>query len=150
MRPPPADELALGALSQQYATAVDRRDRALFVDVFLPDGVLRIFNPSEAEQPTAERVGHAQLGQVTTRIARFDRTFHLVGRGRYDVAEDTATGEVSCLAHHLTRGDETTTDYVMYIRYVDEYRRDPSHEWRISIRSLFVDWTETRLVDPAT
>jgi hypothetical protein len=141
----PEDHLALSVLSQQYATAVDRRDRTSFLDVFHPDAVLRIFNPAESDQPTAELAGLEQLGEVTTRIARFDRTFHFVGAGLYDVAVDTASGEVPCIAHHLTRGDDTT-DYVMYIRYVDEYLRDDAHGWRISTRTLFVEWTDTRPV----
>jgi hypothetical protein len=142
----PEDHLALSALSLQYAAAVDRRDRESFLEVFHPDAVLRIFNPSDAEQPTAELTGHEQLGEVTTRIARFDRTFHFVGGGRYDVAVETASGEVPCVAHHLTRGDDPT-DYVMYIRYVDEYRRDEARGWCISTRTLLVDWTDTRPVD---
>lgn len=145
MRPTPEEQLALDTLSRRYASAVDRRDRASFLGVFHRDAVLRIFNPSEASVPSAELIGHDELGAVTTRIARFDRTFHVVGAGRYDVAGDTASGEVYCTAHHLTRGD-SASDYLMLIRYVDEYRRDGSGEWLIATRTLLVDWTETRLV----
>lgn len=148
MRPTPHEQLELDALSRQYASAVDRRDRALFLGVFHPDAVLRIFNPSEAPVPSAELTGHDELGGVTTRIARFDRTFHFVGAGRYDVEGDAASGEVYCTAHHLTSGDDAT-DLVMFIRYVDEYRRDGAGEWLIATRTLLADWTETRAVaDP--
>lgn len=153
MRPTPEEQLALHALSLQYAAAVDRRDQASFLGVFHPDAVLRIFNPSEALAPSTELVGHDQLGGVTTRITRFERTFHVVGGGRYDVAGDTATGEVYCTAHHLTRGDATgpdATDLVMFIRYVDEYRRDDAAEWLVATRTLLVDWTETRTVTDRT
>ena len=79
---------ACAALADQYARAVDRRDRAAYVGAFHPDGVLEI---DRAPQPDvlARRVsGHDELGRVTEAIARYERTFHFVGQSTYDVDGD--------------------------------------------------------------
>jgi SnoaL-like domain len=141
----PSIQLELRAVAERYASGVDRRDAALIVSAFHADGRLSIHDPAESEQPTAVIVGHDQLGQMAERIARFDRTFHLLGNSRYEVSGDTASGEVYCIAHHLTRDGEPT-DYVMYIRYQDEYRRSGDSRWRITARRLFVDWTDVQPV----
>jgi hypothetical protein len=149
------DELALRALGAQYAMSVDRRDPAGYVGVFLPDARLRIFDPADAPAPTSEIVGVGELAKVIDRIGRYDVTFHLVGTARYDVQGDVATGEVYCVAHHVLRGDPDTDD-VMYIRYVDEYRRAggtgdrAGREWKIAERVLYVDFRERRTPSPTT
>ena len=93
--------------------------------------------------------GRDELADVITMIARYDKTFHMLGNARYDIADDTATGEVYCIAHHLaanpSREDGAPTDHVMYIRYRDDYGRD-DHGWRIVERRVLVDWRETRSI----
>ena len=37
-------------------------------------------------------------------LEQYDQTFHFVGNTRYEIDATHATGEVYCLAHHLTRG----------------------------------------------
>jgi ketosteroid isomerase-like protein len=138
-----ADRLALRALADQYASAVDRRDRDAFLDVFHPDAVLVLLDHADPTVVTATRAGHAELAAVTELIARYERTFHFVGNARYEIDGDRATGEVYCLAHHLTPNRHGGTDYVMLIRYQDSYsRRDGG--WRIDERRLVTDWTEVR------
>lgn len=141
----PSIQLELRAVAERYASGIDRRDAALVVSAFHADGRLSIHDPDESDDPTAVIVGHDRLAQMTERIARYDKTFHLIGNTRYEVSGDTASGEVYCVAHHLTRGDEPT-DYVMYIRYEDEYRRGSDGAWRITTRRLFVDWTDLQPV----
>ena len=96
--------------------------------------------------------GHASLAKIIERIARFDRTYHLIGNSRYDLTDDAATGEVYCVAHHVPgdaaagaepRPNGVPTSYVMYIRYRDEYVRADG-EWRIRDRQVLVDFTEHR------
>ena len=48
------------------------------------------------------RTGEKELASVTRLIAAYDRTFHFLGNSRYEFDSDTATGEVYCMAHHLT------------------------------------------------
>jgi ketosteroid isomerase-like protein len=138
-----ADRMALRSLADQYAWAVDRRDRDGFLEVFHPDGVLVLLDHADPTVVTATRAGHAELAAVTELIARYERTFHFVGNARYEIDGDRATGEVYCLAHHLTPNRHGGTDYVMLIRYLDAYsRRDGV--WRIDERRLVTDWTEVR------
>jgi hypothetical protein len=75
---------------------------------------------------------------------------------------DRATGEVQCVAHHVTPADVTTggstggadggdaggtgparagTDTVWFIRYRDEYRRS-GRGWRFVRRELHLQWVE--------
>jgi ketosteroid isomerase-like protein len=140
----PRDALALHALAQQYASAVDRRDRERFLAVFADGAALRIHDPAERSTPSSELIGHEQLARVTERIARYDRTFHMVGGGSYEVDGDTAAGEVMCVAHHVTRGAtaEDTYDDVMYIRYLDDFRRGADGAWLIAQRRLLVDFRQ--------
>jgi ketosteroid isomerase-like protein len=138
-----ADRLALRELGEQYAWAVDRRDRDAFLAVFHADGVLVLLDHADPEKVTATRSGHAELAAVTELIARYERTFHFVGNARYAVDGDRATGEVYCLAHHLTPNRHGGTDHVMLIRYQDTYSRREGR-WGIDERRLVTDWTETR------
>jgi hypothetical protein len=57
-----------------------------------------------------------------------------------------AFGEISCVAHHRWQ-DDGDFDHVMYIRYADEYRVGDDDRWRISARTVVVDWSETRTLD---
>ena len=45
------------------------------------------------------------------------------------------------MAHHLAA--DGGADHVMYIRYLDRYRRDDG-VWRFAERETFVEWTEDR------
>src|SRR4051812_4992259 len=92
---------ALSALAEQYAAGVDRRAADAFLAVFLPDARLRVYNPSDSGQPTADLRGHDELRGILARIAVYTKTFHLLGNARYEIGEGQATGEVYCMAHHL-------------------------------------------------
>ena len=138
-----ADRFALRALADQYAWAVDRRDRDGFLEAFHPDGVLVLLDHADPTIVTATRRGHTELAAITELIARYDKTFHFVGNARYEIDGDRATGEVYCLAHHLTPNRHGGTDYVMLIRYQDTYSRRDGR-WGIDERRLITDWTELR------
>lgn len=133
----------LRQLAVSYASGVDRRDRGRFLAAFNPDAALLVHGDGEGEPPTGELHGHEQLAEVVVRIARYPKTFHLLGQSSYDLASSRATGEVHCLARHLLPpGDEPGT-LVMHVRYLDRYGRDGSGDWRIDERRVVVDWRET-------
>jgi len=139
--PAAEDRAALRELAERYAAGVDRRDTELFLSAFDPEqGRLLVFDPSEASEPRGTRHGGDELAGVISSIARYDKTFHMLGNARYDVDGDTASGEVYCTAHHLA---SDRTDHVMYIRYRDDYRRSEDG-WRIVERRVLVDWREAR------
>lgn len=138
----------LRSLAEQYARGVDRRDDVDgFVALFLPDATLSIHDPAESTEPHEIR-GSERLGRILQAITQYQKTFHLLGQSTYEIGEREATGEVYCIAHHLTPDQHGGTDYVMFIRYEDTYRRDVEGAWKFARRRLRVDWTETRAVNP--
>ena len=142
----PARREVLRSLSIGYARSVDRRDVDAFLALFTPDAELTVHNPSDAG-PVGVYNGHGDLARIPPRMARFAATFHMLGQSDYQLDGDEPSGEVYCMAHHRSAGDDDPTDYVMFIRYRDRYRRHDG-EWRIAERRVLVDWTETRPVNP--
>jgi ketosteroid isomerase-like protein len=151
---PSTDERAirdeLRSLAEQYARGVDRRDDVDgFVALFLPDAVISIHDPGESTEPHEIR-GAERLARIPEVIKRYPKTFHMLGQSTYTIGDAEATGEVYCIAHHLTPGEQHGgTDYVMFIRYEDTYRPDSAGAWKFAHRRLRVDWTETRAVNPS-
>jgi ketosteroid isomerase-like protein len=149
---PAADDAAtrreLRSLAEGYAQGVDRRDAEAFVALFHDDAVIAIHDPSESTEPREIR-GVDRLARIPEVIKRYAKTFHLLGQSTYEVGDGEATGEVYCVAHHLTPDAHGGTNFVMYIRYEDAYRQDAEGRWKFARRRLRVDWTETRPANPA-
>ena len=135
-----ADLLALRALVDRYAVAVDARDQDRFAEVFAPDGELVVFEPEE-DEPSISWQGPEELREVMKLLASYSTTFHLMANHICEVDGDSATGEVYCLAHHLTEQGATGDNTLMVIRYRDSYTKlDGS--WRIARRDVMRQWTE--------
>jgi len=157
VRPDPAplareDEEALRWLSTAYAGAADDRDGEGLASLFTDDGALVVPKFPSDLRPVVTRRGHDALVQVAEMLRRYDRTFHLVTNHRFRVDGDTASGEVQCVAHHVSAagGPETLdpvhpgpagTDTVWFIRYRDRYRRTGAG-WRFERRELDLQWVE--------
>jgi ketosteroid isomerase-like protein len=139
-----ADAVELRALAENYAHGADRGDKDAFLSAFHPDARLIVFTNTDDDEPRSVREGHEALSAIPEMLRRYDKTFHFVGNHRYAVDGDTASGEVYCIAHHLTTDADGATDFVMLIRYLDSYRRDPGGAWRIAEREVRPDWTESR------
>jgi hypothetical protein len=144
----PVTREGLRAVSERYATGVDRKDAALYLSAFLPDARLLVHGAGDEKTPRRVISGHAELAGVTAALAVYARTFHLVGNAVYDVNASTASGEVYCIAHHLTTERDGDTNFIMYIRYQDRYRQMEGRPWLLAERRVLVDWTETRAADP--
>lgn len=132
--------------------AVDRRDEAWFRSLWLPDA--RLTTHAGDGPPEGDMQGVDAIARVTTLIARFPLTLHLVPnhlcRPDPDVPDDpaAAAGEAYCVAHHLTPTDDgRDDDYVMAIRYLDRYRRDATGTWRFARREVRRQWTHHVAVD---
>ena len=147
-----ADEASLRSLSTAYAAAADARDGEWLASLFAEDGALVVPKFPTDLRPVVTRRGHDALVQVAEMLRRYDRTFHLVTNHRFAVAGDTASGEVQCVAHHVSlTGDRSGggpasegpagTDTVWFIRYRDRYRRSGSG-WRFERRELDLQWVE--------
>jgi uncharacterized protein (TIGR02246 family) len=136
------DALAIRALSEGYAQAVDSGDSAAFVSVFAPDGHL-VSNFGGAE---THFYGREELAQIPARAKDGSpTTMHFIGNHTADVNGDTATGVTYCIANHLR---EDRSNMVLMLRYLDSYRRDPDYGWLIADRRVDIQWTETRQADP--
>lgn len=143
------DELALRALATAYAIGADSGDAAMFTSAFLPDAHLRVFRQPNLDTPMTDMVGHEQLARIPSMLRkRYTRTFHFLGQCAYEFGAAEARGQVYCLAHHLTVEPHGGTNYVMHMRYLDEYRRDGDGAWKIGERVAYIDWTDTRAANP--
>ena len=126
-----ADRDELHDLVAAYARGLDRRHFEDVAGLFTDDGQL-----THRGRTT---VGPADLAQAFRVLERYDLTTHFLGQQTLTVDGDHATGEVYCLAHHLSAED----NYVMSIRYQDAYAHTPAG-WRFASRELVVDWEEHR------
>jgi ketosteroid isomerase-like protein len=141
-----ADRAALRDLAERYASGVDLRDADLYISAFLPDATLYVHDTKG--DVTGTRVGHEELAKIPTLIKQYDKTFHFLGQSRYEINGDEATGEVYCMAHHLSPDRHGGTNFVMYMRYFDTYRRDETGTWKIATRHATSDWTDVRAAIP--
>lgn len=140
-----ADELELHQLAADYARGVDVPDGKRVAELFLPDGVLRIFHRGKVE-PFSERVGREAIALAMNGLTRYQTTLHVVANQYLELAGDAATGETYCLAHHIREVEgKGLMDYFMAIRYLDEYSRT-DEGWKIAVRELQVEFTEDRPV----
>lgn len=164
------DEDVLRDLSLAYAAAADARDGEALAALFVDDGALVVPRYPVDLRPVLSRSGPDALRQVAEMLRRYDRTFHVVADTRFTVEGDSASGEVQCVAHHVSAaspagggaadgqtgkagdggdgGDgpegpagPAGTDMVWFIRYRDRYRRS-GRTWRFVRRELHLQWVE--------
>ena len=136
-----SDVTALNQLAYRYAAAVDACDVAAFLAVFAPEGRLRSYHP-DAQEPFADLTGHEQLAAVPNAMRElYRRTTHMMTNPLVDVQGDAASGQVLCIARHLSADPEDETSINVIIRYVDRYvRRDGA--WFILDREIRFLWSE--------
>jgi hypothetical protein len=114
------------------------------VSVFVPDATVEVQLPGTSEDELLVQHGHDEIGPIIEFIKTYPKTMHMLGQSTYEHDGDRATGEVYCLAHHLDPAFNGPSNYVMYIRYDDRYRRVDG-EWRIEKRRVNVEWTDRRI-----
>jgi len=137
------DRVALRQLVDAYATAVDHGDPAAVAALFAPDGRL-VSHPDDAAAPLVRTGRHAIASALTRGLARYLATTHLVGGQVVTVDGEAATGETTCVAHHVyADADGRRRMLVMAVRYHDRYvRHGPA--WLFAERRLHFDWREDR------
>ena len=140
-----ADELELRQIAADYARGVDVPDGQSVADLFLADGVLRICHRGK-DAPFSERIGREAIATAMAGLSRYETTMHVIANQYLDIAGDSAKGETYCMAHHIRQVEgKGLMNYVMGIRYLDEYRRT-GEGWKIALRELQVEFTEDRPV----
>jgi hypothetical protein len=134
--PDVVERCALRDLVEDYAAAADQRDTAMFTGLFLADATLSIHRQDGVP---VLYTGLDRLSEIPERLARYRQTLHLVGNHRVTIDGDTAHGEATCQAHHLSDHEDGITDLVLTIRYQDVYARTPVG-WRFATRQVHILW----------
>lgn len=135
-----ADRLAIRELVEAYAHCADRRD----AKEHTPDTHLAIYMNAKDPKPLQEVHSRDALASVFAILNQYDATTHLIGQSTiFTLTGDRATGEVYCIAHHVTVGDGNRRLWVVSIRYLDTYVKLDG-TWLFAERLLYVDWSEDR------
>lgn len=118
-------ELAVRALIERYADAVNRRDVEDWGALWTEDGVWEVFG-------TPIRGRDAVVTAWSAAMQRFSFVFHLVHSAVIEVDGDAARGRWT-ISEQLV--DANGAPAVLLALYHDEYRREAG-EWRIARRRL--------------
>jgi hypothetical protein len=138
----------LQSLVGAYARALDRRDAATLQELFVPNGRLAVHSWTLHGAPSRVLIGRVEIASAVSNLAAaYAKTFHFVGNSTYEVDGESATGEVSCIAHHLVVEPERTYSLAMCITYHDQYACTEHADWQFTDRRVLIEWSETR---PAT
>ncbi len=144
------DRVAIRELVEAYAHGVDRLDPESVAALFCEDGVLEIYEGDpDRVQPDRVRTGRREIADALAGLSRYAVTTHFLGQHSVQLDGDVATGETYCMAHHITDADGERRDKVLSIRYLDHFRRLDA-QWRIELRRLAVDWSDHRVLPPAS
>lgn len=136
------DRIALRELVDRYAIAIDRRDHAALVALFVGGGGIDV-HVTGREEPVASLRGDEGLRRLVDGVGVYEDTFHLVGNFAPVVDGDTAAAVTYCVAHHLNRTAEGAEDERLYVVYDDAFVRTPGG-WRFTVRRVGRRWTETQ------
>ena len=139
------NRLLLRELVDSYALVVDNRDTERFISLFLPDGVLTVYEP-DVPDAVVTFTGSDELRTVMNLLQNFDTTLHVMANHLCQINGDMATGEVYCLANHLIKSNSGIINLCMYIRYYDTYSLTVDG-WRFAHRKVKRQWTEEHSAD---
>lgn len=141
------DRLLLTDLVHRYAVLVDERDAAGVAGLFVEDGTLVSPDPPRTLDPAIEHVGRARVERAIAPIATLETSVHAVTGAVFDAGDSpgTASGRITCSAHHLGHHGDTLRDVVWVVRYRDSYRRTDDG-WRFVRRAASLSFLESRPV----
>ncbi|MDA3630522.1 nuclear transport factor 2 family protein [Saccharopolyspora sp. WRP15-2] len=140
-----ADRQALADLVARYAANVDQRSAGSALALFTDDAVLGVPAPPDELGPTSFLEG-PDIAVAMQVVERYPMTKHEIVGQLFDETEDphTATGRISCIAHHLRRNSAgELEDLIWHLTYADTYR-ESGGTWRYARREITIDWIERR------
>src|SRR5712692_9053540 len=139
-----ADRLAIRELVESYAHCADRRDAKGQMSLFTADAHFVVYMNAKDPTPSQELHSRAALAPVFDELNKYEATTHFVGQSTiFTLTKDRATGEASCLAHHVTLDAGKRRLMVASLRYLDTFvKRDGA--WLFAERLLHVDWVDER------
>ena len=139
-----ADRLAIRELVEAYAHCADRRDANGQMALFTADTHFVVYMNAKDPTPSQELHSRDALAPVFADLNKYDATTHFVGQSTiFTLTADRATGEVYCLAHHITVADGKRSLMLASLRYLDVFVKIDG-SWLFRERRLYVDWLEER------
>jgi len=137
-----ADRLAIRELVEAYAHCADRRDANGQMALFTADTHFVVYMNAKDPTPSQELHSRDALAPVFADLNKYDATTHFVGQSTiFTLTADRATGEVYCLAHHITVADGKRSLMLASLRYLDVFVKIDG-SWLFRERRLYVDWLE--------
>jgi ketosteroid isomerase-like protein len=139
-----ADRLAIRELVEAYAHCADRRDANGQMSLFTADTRFVVYMNAKDATPSQELHSREALAPVFAELNKYAATTHFLGQSTiFTLTEDSATGEVYCLAHHVTLEGGKRRLMLASLRYLDTFVKNDS-SWLFAERRLYVDWMEER------
>ena len=139
-----AYRLAIRELIEAYAHCADRRDAKGQMSLFTSDSHFVVYMNAKDPRPSQELHSRDALAPVFADLNKYAATVHFVGqRTILTLTSDRGTGEVYCLAHHLSIEDEKRQLMIAALRYYDTFVKVDG-SWLFAERLLYVDWIEER------
>ena len=139
-----ANRLAIRELVEAYAHCADRRDAKGQMALFTSDAHFAVYMNAKDPKPSQDLHSREALAPVFADLNRYDATTHFVGQSTiYALTGDRGTGEVYCLAHHVTVDGGKRRLMIASLRYLDTFAKIDG-AWLFTERLLYVDWLEER------
>jgi len=139
-----ADRLAIRELVEAYAHCADRRDAAGQMALFTEATHFVVYMDAKDPKPSQELHARDALAPVFADLNQYAATMHFVGQSTIlTLSNDRGTGEVYCIAHHLTVAGTKRSLMIAMLRYTDTYVKQDG-AWLYAERLLYVDWVEQR------
>jgi hypothetical protein len=102
--------------------------------------VLVLPDAPDVLDPVRAFTGRSEIVATLSVLDRMPLTFHALAGQVFDAGPEpgTATGEIACVAHHMSARGDGVSDLVWHCRYTDVYRLD-GRTWRIARREQRID-----------
>src|SRR5689334_23077614 len=98
-----ADRLAIRELVEAYAYCADQRDAEGQMSLFTPETHFVVYMDAKNPTPSQELHSREALAPVFADLNKYHATMHFLGQTTIlSLANNGATGQAYCFAHHLT------------------------------------------------
>jgi hypothetical protein len=139
-----ADRLAICELVEAYAYCADQRDAEGQMSLFTPDTHFVVYMDAKNPTPSQEFHSREALAPVFADLNKYHATMHFLGQSTIlSLANNGATGQAYCFAHHLTVDGDQRRLMIAALRYLDTFAKIDG-VWLFAERRLYVDWLEER------
>ena len=139
-----ADRLAIRELVEAYAHCADRRDAQGQMALFTVDTHFVVFMDAKDPTPSQDLHSRDSLAPVFADLNKYVATTHFVGQSTiFALADDHASGEAYCLAHHISLSGGKRRIMIASLRYYDKFVKAEG-KWLFAERLLYVDWVDER------